>query len=169
MAADLAAPFLRAVSDQASGALLLAEGDWAGAGTALRRAWSTWLELEAPYEGARSRVLLALACRGQGDHEMADSELAAARSTFHRLGAMPDLARVRRLSHPKSRQASGGLSAREVQVLRLVATGKSNRAIAAELGISEKTVARHVSNIFVKLGLSSRAAAAAHAYRHDLI
>jgi DNA-binding NarL/FixJ family response regulator len=84
------------------------------------------------------------------------------------LGAAPDLARVDELARQATSKTTGGLSTRETQVLRLVATGKTNRAIADELGISEKTVARHISNIFVKLNLSSRAAATAYAFQHDL-
>jgi DNA-binding NarL/FixJ family response regulator len=95
-------------------------------------------------------------------------EFDAARRVFKQLGAAPDLIRVERLSQRSAPKAACGLSAREVEVLRLVATGKTNRAIADELFISEKTVARHVSNIFTKLGLSSRAAATAYAYQHHL-
>ncbi len=96
-------------------------------------------------------------------------ELDAAREVFQRLGAAPDLARVKELSRTAAPMPAAGLTAREVQVLGLVATGKTNRAIAADLAISEKTVARHVSNIFTKLDLSTRAAATAYAYRHDLL
>jgi DNA-binding NarL/FixJ family response regulator len=96
-------------------------------------------------------------------------ELDAAREVFQQLGAVPDLARVKELLRAAAPRAAAGLTAREVQVLGLVATGKTNRAIAADLAISEKTVARHVSNIFTKLGLSTRAAATAYAYRHDLL
>ena len=95
-------------------------------------------------------------------------ELDAARLVFERLGAAPDLARVEELTGSAASQTAAGLTPREVEVLRLVATGKTNRAIAAELFLSEKTVARHVSNIFTKLGVSSRAAATAYAYQHDL-
>ena len=96
-------------------------------------------------------------------------ELDAARSAFQQLGAAPELVRVEALCGIASAPAAGGLTAREVQVLALVATGKTNRAIADDLFISEKTVARHVSNIFTKLGLSSRSAATAYAYEHDLV
>ena len=118
-----------------------------------------WQELEAPYEAARVRVLLGLACRELGDQEGAEMELDAARWVFQQLGAAPDLARVQALSRKAAPKAAGGLTAREVQLLRLVAAGKTNRAIAAELVLSERTVDRHVSNIFTKLGVSSRAAA----------
>jgi DNA-binding CsgD family transcriptional regulator/Flp pilus assembly protein TadD len=167
IARQLGAPYLEAVADHAAGAVLLAEGDCAAALAVLRRALAVWQDTGAAYEGARTRVLLGLACRRQGDHEPAESELELARTVFRRLGARPDLARLRGLFRPTS--AGSGLTPRELQVLRLVAGGKTNRAIAVELGISEKTVARHLSNIFVKLGLSSRAAATAHAYRHDLV
>ena len=96
-------------------------------------------------------------------------ELDAARWTFVELGAAPDVARIDALSRTAGARGAGGLSARELEVLRLVAAGKTNRAIAADLVLSEKTVARHVSNIFAKLGVSSRAAATAHAYEHDLV
>ena len=96
-------------------------------------------------------------------------ELDAARWTFVELGAVPDVARIDALSRAAAARVAGGLSVRELEVLRLVAAGKTNRAIAADLVLSEKTVARHVSNIFAKLGVSSRAAATAHAYEHDLV
>jgi DNA-binding NarL/FixJ family response regulator len=113
-------------------------------------------------------VLIALACRELGDSDTEELELDAARLAFEELGAAPDLARTEQLAHPEPR-APGGLTTREVEVLRLVATGKTNRAIAEELIISEKTVARHVSNIFAKLRISSRSAATAYAYEHDLV
>jgi DNA-binding CsgD family transcriptional regulator len=167
--ADLDAPYLRAVSAQAGAGVLLEEGHPGPALTLLRQASSAWGELEAPYEAARVRVLVGVACRALGDEESAAMELDAARLVFQQLGAVPDVTRVTRLSRPGAPKASAGLTPREVQVLRLVATGKTNRAIAGELRISEKTVARHVSNIFTKLGLSSRAAATAYAYQHDLL
>jgi len=168
-AAGLGMPFLHAVSAHATGAVLLAEGDTRAALAALRRAWTAWQELQAPYEAARTRVLVGLACRELGDEDSAEMELDAARWVFQQLGAAPDLARVEALSRKKAAKAAGGLTAREVQVLRLVAAGKTNRSIAADLFLSEKTVARHVSNIFTKLGLSSRAAATAYAYQHGLV
>jgi DNA-binding CsgD family transcriptional regulator len=167
--ADLDAPFLRAVSAQAGGAVLLEEGQPGAALTLLRQASKAWRELEAPYEGAQVRLLVGLACRALGDEASAAMELDAARQVFQQLGAGPDLTRAARLSRTGAPKASAGLTPREVQVLGLVATGKTNRAIAGELRISEKTVARHLSNIFIKLGLSSRAAATAYAYRHDLL
>ncbi len=169
IAADHDAPFLRAVSAQASGAVVLDEGHPRAALTLLRQASSGWGELEAPYQAAQVRVLVGLACRALGDDDSAAMELDAARQAFEHLGALPDVSRVTRLSRPGAPKAAAGLTAREIQVLRLVSTGKTNRSIAGQLRISEKTVARHVSNIFTKLGLSSRAAATAYAYQHDLL
>ncbi len=168
IATDLGAPFLHAQAAQAQGALLLAEGDGRASLTALRQAWATWQELEAPYEAARVRVLIALACRQQGDDDSAELELDAAQSVFQQLGAAPDLERVDRLSQRKTTKTASGLTARELQVLRLLAKGTTNKTIATELFHSEKTVARHVRNIFLKLGLSTRAAATAYAYQHGL-
>ncbi len=162
------APLLHAMWERATGAVLLAENDARQALTMLRQSWITWCELEAPYEAARVRVLIAIACRELGDNDAADIELDAAREVFARLGAGPDLARVEALVQKESPRASE-LTEREVQVLKLVASGKTNRAIAGKLGISEKTVARHLSNIFNKLDLSSRAAATAYAYQHALV
>ncbi|MFI2435034.1 LuxR C-terminal-related transcriptional regulator [Streptomyces sp. NPDC018693] len=166
---DLASPYLRAVAAGARGAVLLAEGDPEGAGEALRAALAAWQELTAPYEAARTRVLMAEVCARLGDHDSAGMELDAARAVFARLGAAPQLARVDRLSHRASgARAPGGLTPREVEVLRLVAGGATNREIAATLVISEKTVARHLDNMFTKLGVSTRAAATAYAYEHGL-
>ena len=133
----------------------------------LRPAWATWRDLEAPYEAARVRVAVGLACRLLGDEDGAALEFNAAHRAFAQLGAETDRRRVEQLLAPAP-SPEGGLSKRERQVLELVATGMTNRAIAAELVISEKTVARHVANIFTKLGLSSRAAATAYAYEHGL-
>ena len=169
IAADLDAPFLHAVSSHATGAVLLFEGEARAALAALRRAWTAWRELQVPYEAARVRLLVGLACRELGDEDTAEMELDAARWAFEQLGAAPDLARVEALSRRAATKPVGGLTSRELQVLRLVAAGKTNRAIADDLVISEKTVARHVSNIFTKLGLSSRSAATAYAYEHDLL
>jgi DNA-binding CsgD family transcriptional regulator len=169
IADDLDAPFLQAVSAQAAGAVLLVEGDARAALAVLRQARATWLELEAPYEVARIRVLVGLACRELGDEDTAEMELDEASSVFKQLGAQPDFAGVMAHSRKASATTAGGLTAREMQVLRLVAAGKTNRSIAADLFLSEKTVARHVSNIFAKLGLSTRSAATAYAYKHDLV
>jgi DNA-binding CsgD family transcriptional regulator len=168
IAADLDAPFLHGLAAHAQGAVLLAERAAQAALEALRRASLIWQEIDTPYQAARTRVLVGLTCRELGDEDGAQMELDAARWTLQQLGAAPDLAQVEVLARPAAAAAAGGLTAREVQVLRLVATGKTNRAIAADLFLSEKTVARHVSNIFTKLGLSTRASATAYAYEHDL-
>jgi DNA-binding CsgD family transcriptional regulator len=168
LAAALGAPMLSAQAAQAEGAVLLAENAARGAMAHLRRAWTDWCTLEAPYDAARVRVLLALACRQLGDEDGAALELDAAANVFRKLGAAPDLARVERL-WGRAPSPAGGLTEREQQVLRLVASGRKNRAVAEELAISEKTVARHMSNIFTKLGLANRAAATAYAYEHNLV
>jgi DNA-binding CsgD family transcriptional regulator len=171
IAGRLDAPFLHALAAHATGSVRLAEGQLQPALQSLRRAESGWRELEAPYETAQVQVLIGLACRELGDGDAAALELEAARLAFSTLGATPDEARVAALA-PPPRSAlpdAGPLSAREREVLALVASGKTNRAIAGALSISEKTVARHVSNIFTKLGLSSRAAATAYTYQHDLV
>jgi DNA-binding CsgD family transcriptional regulator len=162
-------PALRAVADHARGAVLLAEGDARAAVVALRGAWQAWRELEAPYEAARVRVLVGLGCRALGDEEAAAMELDAARSVFTQLGAAPDLARLEALAHREAAWKAHGLTERELQVLRLVATGATNHAIASQLFVAEKTVDRHLSNIFTKLGVASRAAATAYAYQHRLL
>ncbi len=170
MAGSSRAPLLRAMSTRAEGAVALADGDAAAAVATLRRAWSQWRDLEAPYEAARVRVLLGQACRALGDEDTASMEFETARQVFLELGAAPDVERVDAMSQPRVASAGGrgGLTAREVEVLQLVAAGMTNRAIAERLVISEKTVARHVSNIFTKLDLSSRSAATAYAYEHGL-
>jgi DNA-binding NarL/FixJ family response regulator len=163
------APFLRALSDQATGAVLFADGDLAGAITALRRAARGWADLRAPYETAQVRAMLGLAHRTAGDEDTAGVELDAASHAFAALGAEPDRRRVEALLRPAPAAEGSVLTPRELEVLRLVATGGTNRAIAERLRISEKTVARHLSNIFTKLDLSTRAAATAYAYQHRLV
>ena len=163
------APLVHAMSARATGAVLLAEHDAKGALAELRRSWSLWCELDAPYEAARTRVLMAGACKELDDCDTARLELELAREVFQRLAAAPDLARLEKFLLQKSSSAATVLTAREIQVLKLVASGKRNRAIATKLGISEKTVARHISNIFNKLDISSRAAATAFAYQHQLV
>jgi DNA-binding CsgD family transcriptional regulator/tetratricopeptide (TPR) repeat protein len=160
-------PFLRALAAQTLSAVLLAEGDARAALPVLRTAWATWQRLDAPYHAARVRVLIGLACRALGDHDSAEMELDAARLGFQSLGAATDLAMVERLAHAGA-PGPGGLTAREVQVLGLVATGLTNREISVALVISEHTVARHLQNIFAKLGVSSRTAATAFAFEHRL-
>jgi ATP/maltotriose-dependent transcriptional regulator MalT len=160
---------LGAMVAHAEGAIDLTEGDARAALPPLRRAWQMWQELEVPYEVARVRVLLGLACRALGDDDTATLELEAARDVFAQLGAAPDLARIDSLARRTPSVDVHRLTARELQVLRLVAAGESNRAIASELILSERTVDRHVSNIFAKLDVSSRAAATAYAYKHQLV
>jgi DNA-binding CsgD family transcriptional regulator len=169
LADDLGGPLLGAVAAHAQGAVLLGEGDARAALQALRHAWTAWQDLEAPYGAARVRVLIGLACRQLGDQDSAEMELDAARWVFRQLEAAPDLARVEALTRKPAAGAAGGLTARELQVLRLVAAGQTNRSIAADLFLSERTVERHMSNILTKLGVSSRAAATAYAYQHQLI
>ena len=121
-----------------------------------------------PYETARTRVLLGMACRALGDEDTATLELEAARGVFAQLRAAPDLARVDSPTVRTTPADTDGLTPRELQVLRLVAAGGTNKAIADELTLSGRTVDRHVSNIFAKLGVSSRAAATAYAYKRQL-
>jgi DNA-binding CsgD family transcriptional regulator len=160
---------LDAMVAHAQGAVDLNEGDARAALLSLRRAWRVWQELEVPYEVARVRVLLGLACHALGDDDTASLELEAARDGFARLGAAPDLARIESLTRSASSDHGHRLTRRELQVLRLVAGGETNKAIATELVLSERTVDRHVSNIFTKLGVTSRAAATAYAYKHQLV
>ncbi len=169
IAAFLDAPYLRAVAASAVGAVLLAEGDARSALRTLRVAESAWRGLDAPYETARVRVLVGLACSALGDQETSGLELQGARKVFEQLGAKPDIERLDVIRNRTYGQAPAGLTAREVEVLRLVASGKTNRAIARELGLSEKTVARHVHNSLIKIGVPSRAAATAYAYENGLI
>ena len=162
-------PLINAIRAQAEGAIRLAEDDARAALPAARRAWALWYELDAPYEAARARVVVGLACRALGDEDAARMELEAARRVFGELSAGPDMARVDALMGSTTPPAAHGLSVRELEVLRMVATGRTNRTIAGELFLSEKTIARHLSNIFVKLGVATRAAATAYAYEHGLV
>jgi DNA-binding CsgD family transcriptional regulator len=151
------------------GAVELAEGEALTALVSLRRAWRIWQHVEASYLSARARALLGLACRALGDHDGSRLELDAARLAFERLGAAPDAARLATVIPVAPTGTAHRLSPREVQVLRLVAEGRTNKAIASRLVLSEKTVDRHVSNILSKLDVPSRAAATAFAYQHHLI
>ncbi|HSK16898.1 MAG TPA: LuxR C-terminal-related transcriptional regulator [Gaiellaceae bacterium] len=159
---------LAALCAQARGSVILGTGHARSALVYLREAVAAWLEVGAPYDAARARALVAQACGALGDADTAALELEAARAAFAELGAAPDLAAL-------DARASGGvdeshgLTPRQLEVLRLVAAGKSNREIAAALVISEHTVARHVQNIFAALGVSSRTAAGAFAFEHDLV
>ena len=160
---------LDARAAQAHGAVALAEGDAGAALASLRVACETWGELAAPHERARARALLALACRALGDEETAALELEAARAVLEQLGARPAVAWVDSLTATGAPDRDDhGLTARELEILRLVAAGRSNREVAAALVISERTVARHLQNIFAKLRVSSRTAASAYAFEHDL-
>lgn len=162
--ADFAVTSLRAMAEYATGCVGLARLDGLDAASRFRTAARLWNELAAPYEAARCQVGVGRALRELGDDESAESELRAALGVFVRLGAGPARQEVERLLGAADRK---GLTARELEVLRLVAAGHTNPEIAAKLVLSEKTVARHLSNIFTKLGVSSRTAAAAYAYEHD--
>ena len=168
-AARVDAAFLRGASATASAAVVLAEGEASAAAALLRDACAIWRDLDAPYEIARVRELTGLAYRQLGDEEGARLEFEAAADAFERLGAKPDAQRVASIPTASSADARGPLTGREVEVLRLIASGKTNRAIADDLAISEKTVARHVSNILTKLDLPSRSAATAYAYTRNLV
>lgn len=169
IAAEVDAPFLLATAMRASGAVCLARGDPRGALDALRPACVEWAKLEAPYEHARSGALAALAYRALGDLDTAELEADAARRTFEQLGALPDAAQLDALFPAAPRTGAGGLTSRQIQVLALVATGRTNREIAEELVVSEHTVRRHLQNIFAKVGVTSRTAATAFAYKHRLV
>jgi DNA-binding CsgD family transcriptional regulator len=172
IAVRLDAAWLRAMAASADGAVHLAEGQPGQALAPLREALKTWRDLNVPYEGARVKVLVGRACLALGDADGARMEWNAAARVFGEFGAAPALAEVEALLNPSSattQSQAGGLTPRELEVIRLLARGQTNRAIARELDISEKTVARHVSNIFTKLDLSSRAAAAAYAFTHRLV
>lgn len=164
LAEGTASPYLRGLASYAEGAVRLACDEPREAIPALRRAWSHWQAIEAPYEAARTRVLVARACRALGDTDAEQMELDGARQVFERLGAVTELAEL------DGAQPDSGhpLSPRELEVLRLLATGATNRAVADRLFLSERTVARHVSNIFTKLGVASRSAATAYAYENGL-
>ena len=165
LAAAMGTEMLEASALFANGTVLLASGNEPSAITALRAACKAWRDVQVPYEVARSRYQLGLAYRAAGDGDAAGLELDGARAAFESLGAAADLARMESPTTAKS----GVLTERECQVLRLVAAGKTNREIAAELVISEHTVSRHLQNMFMKLGVTSRAAATAYAYEHQLV
>src|SRR5262249_42275886 len=150
---------LAALAAQARGTVEMAEGNQASAIAALRSAFLTWQKSGAPYIAARLRALIGKACHALGDEEGAMLEWQAARASFALLGAAPDLDEVEALLNPRRNSGSGVLTAREMEVLKLVAEGCTNKAVANQLGLSDKTVDRHLSNIFDKLGVSSRAAA----------
>jgi DNA-binding CsgD family transcriptional regulator len=162
-------PFVRALSAQTAGRLLLAANEPAAALEQLRAAWLDWQAIDIPYEAARTREMMGRACARLGDSDAAEMEFEAAHCGFLRLDALPDATRVS-AAIPSSRAAElPALTPRELQVIRLLATGKTNKAIAHDLVVSERTIDRHVSNILTKLDLPSRAAATAYAYQHRLV
>jgi DNA-binding CsgD family transcriptional regulator len=160
---------LGAMAAETSGRVALAAGHAQQALVALRRAAQTWQRLEAPYEAARGRALVAVACRDLGDEDTAALELDGARAVFEELEAAPELARLDGLAGTTTAANPDGLTDREVEVLRHLSAGATNKAIAAELVLSVRTVDRHVSNIFTKIGVSSRAAATAYAHEHHVV
>jgi DNA-binding CsgD family transcriptional regulator len=168
IANQIGSEYLRALGDQADGLLLLAAADAGSALPRLRRAAEAWQQVDATYNFARVRLLIGQACRSLGDDEAARLEIEGARDVFRRLGAQPDVQLAQALLESSARERPLGLTEREVELLALLATGKTNREIGKQLFISEKTVARHVSNIFDKLGVSSRVAAAAYALKNGL-
>jgi DNA-binding CsgD family transcriptional regulator len=169
IADSVGAPLLLGLADQAEGTVLLAEAHPEAALDVLRRAQERWSELDLPHAGAQVRVLTGRCLHALGDRESADLEFHAARDCFARLGATFDLARIDSLTARDALPRPGGLTGREVEVVRLVAAGHTNRMIAGRLGLSEKTVARHLANIYAKLDVPSRAAATAYAYDHGLL
>jgi len=174
VAAGTPSPVLEAMAAHAASAVLIALGAPRDALTGLRHAASIWRSLQMPYDSARTSVLVARACAGLGDRAGAALEFDNAADAFARLGAGPDRDRldsVRAELLEASQPPADGvqLSARECEVLVHVAAGATNRQIADELTISQHTVGRHLENIFAKIGVSSRAAATAWAYEHDLL
>lgn len=165
LAAATGVEMLKASADYARGTVLLVSGDAPGSIVALRSACMAWRDLQLPYDVARARFQLGLAYRAVGDDDAAELEFDGARATFKLLGASVDLARIGSIAPAES----SVLTQRECQVLRLVAAGRTNREIAAELVISEHTVSRHLQNMYMKLGVTSRAAATAYAYEHHLV
>ena len=168
IASDVNTDTIRAMAAQVAGTVALTDGDATAAIRSLRTATQIWEQIGVLYESGRSRVLIGLACRELADDEGARLEFDGARAIFERLGATAELRNLQKLTATCT-QIPRGLSNRELQVLRLVAAGHTNKAIAQELHISQKTVDRHVSNIFTKLNTSTRTAAAAFAYEHNLV
>jgi DNA-binding CsgD family transcriptional regulator len=154
VAAAFGCSALTAMAGYAAGSVALAGGDPTTALPDLRKAMQLWAALDSPYEVARARVLIGRALRDLGDNDSATAQFDAARRGFTDLGATPAAQQIDRLLVRTA--APGGLTAREVEVLRLVATGKSNQEIADALFLSNKTVARHLSNIFTKIDVQSR-------------
>jgi DNA-binding CsgD family transcriptional regulator len=168
LASSFDSPWLNALVALATGMMSLAVADSAGGISSLRSALTDWQRLEAPYQAARTRVLLAKTATLLGDRETAAGELEMARRAFIDLGAVAEASRAVGTVETQGSNAHG-LTLREVEVLRLLARGLTNRAIATSLTISEKTVANHVGNIMGKLGVSSRSAATAYAYESGLV
>jgi DNA-binding CsgD family transcriptional regulator len=167
---ELTAPAIEAETSAVRGALALSDGDPGSALPLLRRAVGTWQQQEVPHEVAKLNVLIGQACRALADHDGAQLEFSAARETFERLGARPDLAQLERIvAATGAGSATHGLTRREIEVLCLIARGKANRAIANELHLSERTVHRHVSKIFTKLDVDSRTAAVAYGIKHRIV
>jgi DNA-binding CsgD family transcriptional regulator len=167
VADELQSPYLRAAADSGVGAVRVAGGDAEVGIVSLRRAWEGWRDLGIPLEEAQTRLLIAAACRALGDDDGAELESSAAQTTLDELGSalvslLPEAART-------MSGAAGQLTPREMEVLVHLAGGRTNRAIAGALFISEKTVASHVGHIFTKLGVTSRSAATAYAYEHKLV
>jgi ATP/maltotriose-dependent transcriptional regulator MalT len=162
-------PMEQALRAQAEASVLLVEGEVGMALEAARRAWRLWFGLEAPYLAACCRILAGRACAALGDRDSAAMEFEAAKVDLAEIGAGPAVAEVLRFTAEDPGTHNGPLTARELDVLRLVAEGKANRDIARTLYLSDKTVARHVSNILTKLGLTSRTAATKYAFEHDLV
>jgi DNA-binding NarL/FixJ family response regulator len=168
IADGLSSAVVRAIASMGQGALQLAEGRPAAALEQLRAALHGWRELQLPYEEATARRLIGTTQRMLGDEEGGRIEIDAARAGFDRLGATADARHAAALLQQR-RASPRALTDREVQVLRLVAAGKHNRDIAGALHLSEHTVARHLQNVFAKLGVSSRAAATSSALRQGLL
>lgn len=174
-AAKLNTDVLSAIAAHAAGSVNLATGNAQAVIEPVRRAFEFWQQLGAPYLAARLRVLLARACAALSDIEGARLELECAFEVLERLGARPDIAAIESLIVSLddlvkvAPRRICGLTERELEVLRLIASGKTNKAIARELSLSEKTVDRHVSNIFAKTDVNSRAAATAFAYERKLV
>ena len=166
--ADLGTDVLAAIAAHARASVELAQGNALRVLDPARQAFAVWQRMGAPYLAARLRVLLARACVALGDAEGARLEMQCAREVFEQLGASPDMAVLDAIARPADAPGRN-LSGRELQVLRMIATGKTNKAIARELSLSEKTIDRHVSNIFDKVGVATRSAATAFAYEHGLI
>lgn len=170
LAAHFGAEALAAAANGALGRVLIVEGSPSESLDPLRHSWVAWQRLDAPYESARVRVQVGIAYRALGDANSAEMEFDAARWVFQELGATPELGKLDAMAPPLgSASLPGGLTTREVDVLRLIAEGQTNREIAAALVISEHTVARHVQNMLAKLGFSSRARLAAFAIEKGLL